>query len=300
MRRVLLLAALAGLGCQRRPPVPPADATGTLIFVSDRSGVDSLYMRKLPGDLDLQLSFLAEPAREPALSPDAQHVAFALGGRIAVVAVATHDVRYLSLGVRAKDAAPTWHPDGRRLVIASRRTEGESADLWELTLATDAVESPRRRLTETPADESEPVYGGDGSFVVFVREANLYRLDLEGGRVRRLTGGFRKTRQPRLMPDGRILCLWSEGKQYGIDVLDADGRNHQTLSQGSTFYRTVAPGPDGRYLVATHTYDLGFRPIDALTRRGNQELRLLDARGRDLMPLTHGWRDSSHSAVWRR
>jgi Tol biopolymer transport system component len=259
-------------------------------------------MRKLPGDVELRLTHLAEPVREPALSPDAEHAAFVVGGRVAVVALASGDVRYLSLGVDARDSSPAWHPDGKRLVIASRRAEGENADLWELRLEGGAAESPRRRLTETPADESEPVFSPDGRSVVFVREDNLLRLDLSDGRERRLTraAGFRKTRQPRFLPDGRLLCLWSEGKQYGIDVFDAEGRNRETLLSSQAYYRTVAPSPDGRYLVATLGFDLGFRPTEAVLRRGNEELRLLDARGQALMPLGDTWRYSSHSAAWGR
>jgi Tol biopolymer transport system component len=296
-RRWLPLAALL-LSCAR-PPAPSADVTGTLVFVSDRSGMDALYMRKLPGELDLRLTYLGEPVKEPALAPDSQQAAFVVGGRVALVTLATRDLRYLSLGREARDSAPAFFPDGQRLVIASRKSEGDNAELYELTLG-DGVESPRRRLTETPADESEPVVSPDGRSIVFVREDNLQRLELADGRVRKLTGGFRKTRQPRFLASGRILCLWSEGKRYGIDVLDGDGRNRTTLQEGSAFHRTVAPSPDGRHLVATYTFDLGFRPTEMLTRRRNEELRLLDARGRLLRALSEGWRSSSHSATWGR
>lgn len=290
--------ALTGLACQRA--LPDAPLAGTLVFVSDRNGIDALYMRRLPGGLDLRLSYLGEPVRDPALSPDAASAAFAVGGRIALMTLATRDIRYLSLAQASRDGAPTWHPDGKRLVITARTTEGDSADLYELTLEGGAVESPRRRLTETPADESEPAVSPDAAFVVFVREDSLHRLELLSGRVRKLSSGFRKTRQPRFLPSGRILCLWSEGKSYGIDVIDADGRNRETLSEGSTYYRCVAPSPDGRHLVATFTFDLGFHPTEVLTRRRNEELRLLDARGRSLRSLSEGWRSSSHSAAWGR
>jgi Tol biopolymer transport system component len=297
-RRLLLALALPALACRRTPEASPLG--GTLVFVSDRSGIDALYMRQLPGGADQRLTHLDEPVREPALSPDAQQLAFAVGGRIAVLTLATREIRYLSLAQRAKDGAPSWYPDGKRLVVTSRRAEGDSADLFELALEGGGVEAPRRRLTETPADEGEPAVAPDASFVVFVREDSLQRLELDGGRVRKLTSGFRKTRQPRFLPSGRLLCLWREGKRYGIDVLDADGRNRETLSEGSAYYRSVAPSPDGRHLVATLTFDLGFHPSEALTRRSNEELRLLDASGRPLGSLSEAWRSSSHSAVWGR
>jgi len=297
------LAAVAAIFAARnrnREEPLPADATGTLVFVSDRTGIDALYMRKLPGAQELRLTQLGEPVREPALSPDGERVAVAVGGRIALVTIATGDIRYLSLGVHSKDGSPAWNPDGKRLVIVSRRAEGESADLFVLTLDGGGVESPRQRLTETPADEREPVWSPDGRFVVFVREQKIYRLDLDDGRVRRLTGGLRKTRQPRFLASGRLVCLWSEDKQFGVDALDADGKNRETLTEGAEYYRTLAPAPNGRYFVATFTYDLSFRPAEALVRRSNEELRLLDARGRVIRQLTEAWRNSNHSADWGR
>jgi Tol biopolymer transport system component len=271
------------------------------VFVSDRDGMDALYMRPLPGEQELRLTYLSEPVREPALSPDASRAAFVVGGRVALITLATRDIRYLSLAKSARDAAPAWYPDGKRLVIASRSTEGDHADLFEVALEGGAgVEAPRRRLTETPGDEAEPTVSPGADAIVFVREDSLHRLELESGRVRKLSSGFRKTRQPRFLPSGRVLCLWSEGKTYGIDVLDADGRNRETLSEGGTYYRSVAPSPDGSHLVATFTFDLGFHPAELLTRRKNQELRLLDAKGRSLRAWSEAWRSSSHSAVWGR
>jgi Tol biopolymer transport system component len=257
-------------------------------------------MRPLPGEQDVRLTWLGEPVRDPALSPDGGRAAFVVGGRIALITLATRDLRYLSLAQSARDAAPAWFPDGRRLVVGSRTAEGDSADLFEVALEGSGAESPRRRLTETPAEESEPAVSPDAESIVFVREAALHRLELASGRLRKLTSGFRKTRQPRFLPSGRILCLWSEDKNYGIDVLDADGRNRETLLEGGTSYSSVAPSPDGRYLVATYAFDLAFHPTELLTRRRNRELRLLDARGRPLRAWSDAWRSSSHSAVWGR
>jgi Tol biopolymer transport system component len=268
--------------------------------VSDRSGREDLYARPLPGDAEFRLTWLDEPPRDPAISPDGARVAFAVGGRVAVVDVVTHDVRYLTLGLDYVDASPGWHPDGRRLVVAGRRRVGEATDLYELPTDGEGPESPRRALLESPASESEPVYSPDGASVVFVREDALFSLDLGSGRARRLTGGFRRFRQPRFLPSGRLLCLWSEEKRYGIDLLHPDGTERRTLTEGSVRYERVAASPDGRYLVATEAYDLGFAPSEFLTRRGNARLWLLDARGGALAPLTGGYRHSTHSAVWGR
>jgi hypothetical protein len=114
----------------------------------------------------------------------------------------------------------------------------------------------------------------------------------------RVTGGFRKYRAPRFLPSGRLLAPWSQEKQFGIDVMDPDGKNREALSQGTALYRTVVPSPDGRYLVASFLYDLEFHPAEALRLRKTPELRLLDAHGRSLGSLARSWSEACHSPDW--
>jgi len=307
-----LLVALAGFAffaLERRAPALPAGVVGTMVFVSDRSGMDALYLRCLPDAELRRLTYLLEPAGEPALSPDGSQVAFSMGGRIGVVNVATLEVRFLTFGVDWLDAAPAWRSDGQALVVSARRaTAGATADIHLLTPDPAGGDTHRLPLTETPGlDEEAPIFGPGDGCVVFVREDNLFRVDLAAQRPqaqmkdfrsRRLTGTFKKSRAPRLLPSGRLLCLWSEGKSYGIDVLDADGKNRETLTQGSVHYRSVAPSPDGRFLLATFSFDLRFHPADIL-RRQREELHLLDARGAPIGVVDRSWSAASHSADWR-
>jgi Tol biopolymer transport system component len=297
---LLVLAALGvGLFLRfREEPLPP-EVKGTLVFVSDREGVDSLYVRRLPHGQERRLTVTSEPVRDPALSPDGRQVAFATGGRIGLVPVDAGVVRILTLGVDWQDASPAWRPNGRGLVVSCRKSDGANAELHLIDLDSSGV--TRHPLTQTRGlDDSAPVFSPDGSFVVFVREDNLFRVGLADGRTARLTGGFKRSRCPRFLPSGRLLCLWSEGKNYGIDVLDADGRNRETLSQGSVYYRSLVPSPEGRFLAATFTFDLRFHPTQALKLRQTEEVHLLDARGSFLRSLERSWRYASHSPSWGR
>lgn len=301
---LLALLALAGVGIglwqlQQEQPLP-AGLSGKVVFVSDRDGLDALYVRALPHGPARRLLTVAEPARQPALAPDGQRVAFVLNGRIALTDVQRGGLEVLTLGVDRRDAQPAWSPDGRSLVVVSRRVGEANADVQLLALdQKSGAEAARRALTVTPGlDESEPVFAPDGQAVVFVREDNLVRLSLSDGRVQRLTGGFRRVRQPRFRPDGRLLCLWSQEKLFGLDVMDADGRNRETLWTGSTCWRTLGPAPDGRHLLATFSYDLRFHWRDVLKLRATEELRLLDEHGAPLGVLERSLRHSNHSPQW--
>jgi hypothetical protein len=48
-----------------------------------------------------------------------------------------------------------------------------------------------------------------------VREDRLMRVDVDGGRLTRLTGGFKRDRSPRFLGRDRLVCAWSEGKKHG-------------------------------------------------------------------------------------
>ncbi len=296
---VALLVLVAGALTRGDAPLP-RDARGLLIYVSDHEGADALYALLLTDGPERRLTRTPDPAREPALSPDGTRVAFSTGGRIALADVATGEVRVLTLGVLRRDASPAWSPDGRSLVITSRAPAESNADLHVLALP-EAPEGriERRPLTVTPGlDEREPAFSPDGTWVAFVREESVVRLTLKDGRTKRLTSGMRRSHAPTFAPDGRLLYLWNADKQFGLDAIGAESKERLNLSTGTAFYRTLAPSPDGRYLAATFTYDLGFHPLEALKLRSTEELHLLDARGVPVGIARRSRRHSYHSPVW--
>jgi len=287
----IALAPLALLACGG--PRLPADLAGTLVFVSDRGGRDSIYLRRLPHGADFLLVSQLEPVGSPALSPDGSQVAFTMNGRIGVAKVETQQTRFLTQGVEWRDDSPAWRPDGRALVVSSRTSEGAQADVHLLTLTDEGA--ARRPLTRTPHDETEAVFAPDGASLVYVREERLFRFDLVSGQTRALTGGFRAMRCPRFLPDGRLLVLWTQEKLFGIDLLGEDGTARETLLQGPAYYRSLSPSPDGRYLAA----GLAYR-TDALKLRQNEGILLLDVHGKTLGPLAQSWRSATHSPYWGR
>jgi Tol biopolymer transport system component len=293
-----LLALAAWLALARGPELPP-ELSGAIVFVSDRDGAPALYWRRLPRDRERRLTFGSEPVSEPAVSPDGTSVAFSMNGRIGVVAVASGEVEVLTLGVDWKDAQPAWLPDGRRLVVSARRRVGEPASLHLLEPKSDGSVA-RYPLTQARAgDDQSPAASPDGKTVVFVRADRLMRVDLAGGEVSRLSGGFTRDRSPRFLAPGRLVCAWSEGKKHGIDAIDLATKARETLLEGGAFYRTVAPSPDGRFLAVTRSWDTALPPLAALLGQ-KQGVHLLDVTGRERGRLEVSRRHVNHSPDWGR
>jgi len=75
-----------------------------------------------------------------------------------------------------------WAPDSKGLLFPL------GGDLYHYDLAKPAVQAVRR-LTATEAHETDPQYSPRGRYVSFIREQDLYAVEIANGRERRLTSG---------------------------------------------------------------------------------------------------------------
>jgi Tol biopolymer transport system component len=300
---VLIVAAVAiSLTVVLREQPLPSDLSGTIVYVSDRAGIDALYERNLETREERILTHMTEPVQSPAIAPDRRRVAFEMGGRIGVLDRSTGEARMLTLGVKWKDSSPAWHPRGDSIVVASRRDEYAKSDLHLLVLGEQRspVDVIRKPLIQSSGlNETSPTFSPDGRFIVFIRDDHVYRIPADSaGRPIRLTSGFKKWRAPRCLMNGRLVAPWSRDKTHGIDRMDADGKNCETLYEGSIYYSDLSPSPDGAYFAATFSYDLAFHPMQALHLRKGGEIHLLRFDGRQAGVLVRSTRHANHSPDW--
>jgi Tol biopolymer transport system component len=188
----------------------------------------------------VELPFLYPGDTDPAVSPDANRIAFVSerdgNAEVYVADARSGDVRRLTRS-RRPDRRPAWAPGGRQVVWQSGRP-GE-ADL----VVASADGAGRRLLVRGPGDDAEPAWSPDGSRIAFSSNRGgrrqLWIVDARGGVPERLAETPGRASAPAWSPGGRRVAFMRESAgDSDLWVLD--------LSDGSTRKLTRGPGRDSR------------------------------------------------------
>ncbi len=126
-----------------------------IVFESDRSGEQQIYVMNADGSDQRRISFFGGRAGTPEWSPRGDQIAFTHIVGDFRIAVMTPDGRNLRQLTDAwQDEGPTWAPNGR--IIQFFRTERNSGEtsIWQV----DLTGGYERRL-ETPVGASDPAWG---------------------------------------------------------------------------------------------------------------------------------------------
>ena len=233
------------------------EAVGGGVFVLERSG---------------RVRLLSARGLAPSWSPDGRRLAYVApaAGGLPDVYVADADGKNrapLTRTPAAGESTPKWAPDGRRLVVerngrllvirADRRGErflangrepawsqrrnriafvGGTEDLYLVRPTGRGL----RRLTATPALESQPAWSPDGrrlAYVAFEGEStDLYVLDVASGRVVRLTQDV----------NGEAAPAWGLGGRTITFVGDRTGGPVWTVPAGGGAAVPLGGPPVGR------------------------------------------------------
>ena len=150
------------------------------------------------------------------------------------------------------DAAPSWSPDGARIVYASDRSDPDrpgcemdfSCNVDIFAVSVDGTD--QLQLTSEAGFDSQPDWGPDGR-IAFASDrddpaGDIYVMNADGGEIARLTSTPGHDGQPRWSPDGtRIAFARDEGGSFGLYVMHSDGANEQRLAGGLPPSHSVEP-----------------------------------------------------------
>ena len=243
LRVPLLLLALAA--CERASAEPGGAGTlprgelrglaGRIVFVSERDGQAEVY----------------------AVRPDGRGLR-----------------RLTSRPTQDYPAAPA--PDGRTLLAISVTGDGQQQSERMALLPLDRGEM--RGIGPVSARVRSPSWSPDGTWMAFESDTasfrDIYRMDANGGGLRRLTSNPEGNFEPAISPDGRwIAFVSSRDGDSEVYVMRADGGEPRRLT---AFYRDDwAPrwAPDGRTLAFLSN------------REGRDRVYLVAPDGTSLRPL---------------
>lgn len=192
------------------------------------------------------------PLMSPAWSPDGRRIAYVSfeGDQSAIYVQTLRTGNRERVSARAGvNGAPTFSPDGRRLALTLSLNDG-NLDVYTLDLTTQVI----RRLTDSPAIDTEPAWAPDGETIYFMSDRSggpqVYRVSAEGGRAQRVTFEGAYNARPRVSPDGEQIAVVHQTQQgdFRIAVVDPDSGLTQVLSNGR-LDESPSFAPNGAVLI---------------------------------------------------
>ena len=195
-----------------------------------------------------------------------------------------------------KDSAPSWSPDGKRIVFTSER-DGN----WEIYVM-DADGSHPRRLTENDNFDQFPAWSPDGERIAFMSDRDgefahfdIFVMDADGGNQQNLTNNPFDERYPSWSPHGKRIVFSSRRDGHfrsrwvitsEIYVMDANGGNQHRLTENLKNDRYPSWSPDGERIAfaADRKGDFVNFEIYVMDADGGNQHRLTENRHKDSSP----------------
>jgi len=222
----------------RRGYAPVWSPDGSRIaFVSRRSGDEEIYVARADGSRPQRLTRSPGPDLSPAWSPDGKQLAWSRDREIWTMRADGGGKRRVVGKAQAwhEHHSPTWH--GRTIVYSSNRVSNFNGELFRVGVGGTGT----KRLTFTKGsdgvlgDDGMPDFSPDGKRIVFTsnrdRNGEVYVMNADGSKQRRLTRKAGDDFSPRFSPDGRQIAFTAlPGSVY---VVDADGSGLRRLTAGT-------------------------------------------------------------------
>lgn len=189
----------------------------------------------------------------------------------------------------AEDRFPLWSPDRRQIAFGSMvgASFGTGWELWVM----NADGTSQHRLAPHIVAKATREWSPDGKRIAFTassgENADVYTVEVQSGRMARLTSAPGDDRDPSWSPDGTQLAFTStrDGTSQ-VYVMSADGRNQRRLTGEPSVALAPRWSPDGKTIAYTAGSD------------GSRDLYLLPATGGAPRRLTAGAHLTRDAVQW--
>ena len=295
------------------PLMAVVDAQAQITFMSNRDGhvhprfgwtSFEIYVMEVDGNNQRRLTNNPNSDWSPSWSPDGKRIAFMsdrdghvdiLGGllnfEIYVMDADGGNQQNLTNDPN-DDLAPSWSPDGERIVFSSARDGNRDGNQENYEIyVMDADGNNQQRLTDNDFFDTAPSWSPDGKRIAFMSQRDghfigegglsyeIYVMDADGKNTRRLTNNRKSDSSPSWSPDGKWIVFSADrkgdGVNYEIYVMDADGNNQRRLTNNRHHDKSPSWSSDGKRIVFSSYRD------------GNGEIYVMDADGGNQQKLTN-------------
>jgi Tol biopolymer transport system component len=219
----------------------------------------------------------------PAWSPDRRRIAFVSDrdGNFEVYVVSADGSGQRNLTRKPGfDSDPVWSPDGRKIAFVSTDRDADGPPRRQEIYIMNADGSGQRMLARGHGLAWSP----DGRQIAFRsdRDGNgeVYVVNVDGTRLRRLTRNPASDGGPLWSPDGRTIAF-ARFRHGNSDVylMNADGRAERNLTRTPEYDGSPAWSPDGRRIAFVTTRD-GNGEIYVMNADGSGQRNLTRLKGR--------------------
>jgi uncharacterized delta-60 repeat protein len=266
-----------------------------IVFRSDRSTNDDIWLMNADGSGLIQLTFDAGFDSRPVWSPDGTQILFTSDRSgvddIWIMNADGSGQINLTNNALGDDTAATWSPDGSQIAFKSNRDSNDEIYVM------NADGSGQINITNNAAKDSGPSWSPDGTKILFVSDrgtsTDVWVMDTDGSNPINLTNNPTSIdSNASWSPDGSKIVFKSDrdGGNTEIYVMDANGANPTRLTDNAFVDGAPNWSPDGSQVIYqtnrvgnheiyvadfssdgnfTYTPDAGFTGVDSFTYVAN-------------------------------
>jgi dipeptidyl aminopeptidase/acylaminoacyl peptidase len=238
----------------------------TIVFVSNISGRNNLWLVPAEGGWPTQLTVSNQRQAAPAWSPDGRWIAYMSDydgdeqWDIFIVSPKTGQVVNLTHTREIAELDPRWSPDGRYLAYL---VKPKTSSVYEMDVYDLVMRDVKHITTGTPADKlnDHPIWSKDGKWIAYTQErakgtdSNIFVAEVATGQSSPLTAhdGELTYRANDFSPDGKRLLITSNA-QNGYDnvgLLEVPSKKISWLTKDKWEIRGGNFSPDGKRVTWT-------------------------------------------------
>ena len=253
-----------------------------IYFTSARTGHKEIWMMDPDGGNQKQITNYRDLSIQPSASPEAGKIAFTSWAHTnpAIFVFSVDPVRDLRFyNQRASvNSSPSFTPDGKQIVYSSSAPNDRCCRIFIASLDGSGF----RPISSVGFIDTEPkVNPKTGNQIVFVSGRSgpqqIYRMNMDGSDVERLTPGEGEASNPSWHPGGQIIAYaWTRGfaaGNFNIFTMDVASRNYNQLTHSEGRNENPSWAPDGVHLVFMSTRS-GAHQIWTMLADGTQAHQL--------------------------